>query len=191
MDQRHTPSTLKLGELCLQSAEYLRSRFEHFAMAGSRSSSCIAHLGSRCVQGEAFVKLNIATLAVILAGAIVFVIQSRGMPWTPSRILGICIAAPSLLLLVIARLQLGGAFSVKAKASFLVTTGLYSRIRNPIYVFGGLTILGIIIFVGQPWWLLCLAVLIPLQFYRGRKESQVLEAKFGDAYREYKQKTWF
>ena len=136
-------------------------------------------------------KLNIATLAVILAGAIVFVIQSRGMPWTPSRILGICIAAPSLVLLVIARLQLGGAFSVKAKASFLVTTGLYSRIRNPIYVFAGLTILGVIIFVGQPLWLLCFAVLIPLQVFRSRKEAQVLEEKFGAAYGEYKKKTWF
>jgi protein-S-isoprenylcysteine O-methyltransferase Ste14 len=39
--------------------------------------------------------------------------------------------------------------------------------------------------------LIFFAVLIPLQVIRSRKESQVLEAEFGDAYREYKKKTWF
>jgi protein-S-isoprenylcysteine O-methyltransferase Ste14 len=33
--------------------------------------------------------------------------------------------------------------------------------------------------------------LIPLQVFRVRKEEQVLEAKFGDAYRHYKRRTWF
>lgn len=136
-------------------------------------------------------KLNVATLAVILAAAVIFAIESPHITWTPWRIAGICIAAPALVLLVIARLQLGRAFSVTAKASVLVTTGLYSRIRNPVYVFAALVILGIIVFVGQPWFLLVFALLIPLQVYRSRKEAQVLEEKFGDAYREYCQRTWF
>jgi protein-S-isoprenylcysteine O-methyltransferase Ste14 len=50
---------------------------------------------------------------------------------------------------------------------------------------------GIIIWAGKPWFLIFFAVLIPLQVIRSRKESQVLEAEFGDAYREYKKKTWF
>jgi protein-S-isoprenylcysteine O-methyltransferase Ste14 len=95
------------------------------------------------------------------------------------------------LLLIVARLQLGRAFSVQAKASILVTTGLYSRIRNPVYVFGGLMILGIVIFTAQPWFLLIFAVLVPLQIYRVRKEAQVLEEKFGDQYRAYRRSTWF
>ena len=136
-------------------------------------------------------KLNLATLAIILVAAILFVVEMRGVSWTPWRIAGISIAAPSLLMLVIARLQLGSAFSVKAKASTLVTTGLYSRIRNPIYVFAALMIVGIILFAGQLWWLLSFAVLIPMQVYRSRKEAQVLEERFGDAYREYRKKTWF
>ncbi len=136
-------------------------------------------------------KANIATLAVILAGVMIFAIESSGMTWTPWRIAGICIGAPALILLVIARLQLGSAFSVTAKASGLVTTGLYSRIRNPVYVFGALVILGIIVFFGRPWLLLAFALLVPLQVYRSRKEAQVLEEKFGDAYREYRQRTWF
>ena len=104
---------------------------------------------------------------------------------------GLAIAVPAFLLFVLARIQLGRAFSVQAKASTLVTTGIYARIRNPIYVFGGLLIAGIFIFLHRPWWLLIFVVLIPLQLFRVHKEEQVLEAEFADAYREYKRKTWF
>jgi protein-S-isoprenylcysteine O-methyltransferase Ste14 len=47
-------------------------------------------------------------------------------------ILGIIVAAVSLVLLVLARVQLGKSFSVTPKAKELVTHGLYSRIRNPM-----------------------------------------------------------
>ena len=52
-------------------------------------------------------------------------------------------------------------------------------------------IIGIIVWAQRPWWLLILAVLIPMQVLRVRKEEQVLENKFGEEYRAYKQKTWF
>lgn len=136
-------------------------------------------------------KLNMITLAIAVAALIVFGFHTWHLAWTPWRIAGVAIAAPAFLLFVLARMQLGSAFSVEAKASKLVTTGLYSRIRNPIYVFGALMILGIIVFAAQPWWLLALAVLIPLQVWRSGKEARVLEEKFGAEYREYKQRTWF
>lgn len=136
-------------------------------------------------------KLNIITLAIILVAVVVFAVHAHAIPWTPARIAGVAIALPALLMLVVARLQLGRAFSVQAKASILVTTGLYSRIRNPIYVFGALMILGVVIFTAQPWFLLVFAVLIPMQILRGRKEAQVLEEKFGEEYRAYRRRTWF
>jgi len=136
-------------------------------------------------------KLNIVTLVLVAFGAIVFGRYAATQPWTTWHIVGLSIAAPSLLLLVLARLQLGGAFSVRAKASTLVTTGLYSRIRNPIYVFGGLVIAGGIIWTGRPILLLILGALIPIQIARARKESQVLEETFGAEYAQYKRRTWF
>lgn len=136
-------------------------------------------------------KLNIITLAMIAVFGLILFRVALGMPWTPWRVIGFAIAAPALLLLIVARIQLGRAFSVRAKASNLVTSGLYSRIRNPIYVFGSLFILGVIIWVGRPGLLLILAVIIPMQIYRGRKEAEVLEAKFGAEYLEYKRRTWF
>ena len=45
--------------------------------------------------------------------------------------------------------------------------------------------------MGRPWLLLILAVMIPVQVVRSRKEERVLMEKFGAAYLDYKQKTWF
>ena len=136
-------------------------------------------------------KLNLVTLAAIVAGSVFFVMHAADLPWTAWRIAGIAIAAPAFLLFVAARIELGRAFSVQAKATTLVTTGVYSRIRNPIYFFGAIFILGLIIWMGRPWLLLIFAVLIPLQVVRSRKEERVLTEKFGAAYLDYKQKTWF
>ena len=80
---------------------------------------------------------------------------------------------------------------MRAKATTLVTTGIYSRIRNPIYVFGGLMLAGFILWVNKPRLLLCFIILIPMQVYRIRKEERVLTEKFGSAYLDYKRQTWF
>jgi protein-S-isoprenylcysteine O-methyltransferase Ste14 len=136
-------------------------------------------------------KQNYATLVLVAVAALIFFEQFWGPLWTAARIAGLAVAIPSLLLFALARIQLGRAFSVGAKASTLVTTGIYSRIRNPIYIFGGLMVAGIILWVNRPWLLLFFAVLIPLQVYRIRKEEQVLAEKFGASYLEYKRRTWF
>src|SRR4029077_11341335 len=104
-------------------------------------------------------KLNLVTLAVVVVGLSLFGIYAAHLPWTAWRIAGIAIAAPAFLLFVAARLELGRAFSVQAKATTLITTGVYSRIRNPIYLFGAMFILGIIIWTGRPWLLLIFAAL--------------------------------
>jgi len=137
-------------------------------------------------------KLNVGTLllAAVVLGFLVFRYVGAAV-WTPWQIAGVAIFVPAFLLFVLARIELGRAFSVKAKASTLVTTGLYSRIRNPIYLFGGLMSVGIFIFAHRPWWLLIWVPAIPLQVLRVRKEEQVLQEKFGDAYLDYKRRTWF
>jgi len=136
-------------------------------------------------------KLNIATLAVVVVAAVLFGLHAHQVAWTPLRIAGAAIALPAFVLFVLARFQLGRSFSVEAKATNLVSTGLYSRIRNPIYVFGALMIAGVILWAQKPWFLLIFCVLIPLQVVRSRKEGKVLAEKFGAAYEEYKSKTWF
>src|SRR5260370_36674594 len=107
-------------------------------------------------------KLNLVTLAVVIIGLSLFGMHAPHLPWTAWRIAGIAIAAPAFLLFVAARIKLGRAFSVQAKATTLVTTVVYSRIRNPIYFFGAMFILGIIIWIGRPGLLLILPVVVPL-----------------------------
>jgi protein-S-isoprenylcysteine O-methyltransferase Ste14 len=137
-------------------------------------------------------KLNIITLLVALSalGYAAYFIVTSHQPWTPLKIAGAAIAVPSYVLFLIARIQLGSAFSIKAKAQKLVTTGIYSRIRNPIYVFGGLIVAGVFLYI-RPIWLLLFVVLIPLQIARSRNEGKVLAEKFGEEYQRYKAKTWF
>jgi protein-S-isoprenylcysteine O-methyltransferase Ste14 len=136
-------------------------------------------------------KTNVVTLVAIVIGVVLFLWHALSLPMTPMRVAGLALVIPAFTLLLVARMQLGAAFSLEARASELVTTGIYSRIRNPIYFFGGLMIAGVILWTQRPLGLLVLAVLIPLQIMRVRKEEQVLEAKFGAAYLEYKRKTWF
>jgi len=136
-------------------------------------------------------RLNIITLAILILGLALLIQRSIGLQWTPIRIAGAAIAIPSLALLVLARIQLGRAFSIQAKASSLVTTGLYARIRDPIYFFGTLGISGVFLWIDRPWFLLALVILIPVQIIRSREEGKVLSEKFRAQYLEYKRRTWF
>lgn len=135
-------------------------------------------------------KANIVTLVVIVLGMTFLGIHYAHEPWTPMRIAAVIIGLPSLVLLIVARIELGGSFSVRPKAQALVTHGLYSRIRNPIYVFGVLTVAAFFLYIRQPLGVSLLAVIIPLQMYRARQEEKVLEAKFGEEYRQYRARTW-
>ena len=105
--------------------------------------------------------------------------------------IGFALSLLGLAGVVLARYTLGQSFSVKAKATELVTTGIYSRIRNPIYVFGVILIVGLILMARHPLFAVALVIIIPLQIVRARREAQVLETKFGEAYRQYRERTWF
>lgn len=131
----------------------------------------------------------VAVLPLVAFAAIVVTRWDR--PWTPSRVLGLVLIVPGLALLSVARINLGSAFSVGPEATQLVTSGIYSRIRNPIYVFSALAIAGLILYLEKPLLLLLLIPLAALQFWRARAESRVLEAPFGDEYRRYRAQTWF
>jgi protein-S-isoprenylcysteine O-methyltransferase Ste14 len=92
---------------------------------------------------------------------------------------------------IVARFTLGKSFSVAARARELVTTGIYSRIRNPIYIFGLICFVGFWTMFRIPAMGLLFLVLIPMQVWRAKQEARVLEEKFGEEYRRYRARTWF
>jgi protein-S-isoprenylcysteine O-methyltransferase Ste14 len=122
-----------------------------------------------------------------LVWATLLVEYSRGLRFYA----GMALAAVAFVFWMTARFQLGRSFSVTAKAQNLVTTGLYSKIRNPIYVFGALAFMGLAIAWGNPVGFLYVVCGTPLQFLRTRNEEAVLEQAFGEKYRIYKAGTWF
>jgi protein-S-isoprenylcysteine O-methyltransferase Ste14 len=119
------------------------------------------------------------------------IFQAAPGPHGPVRSVGLLLALLGLAGVILARYTLGRSFSIAPKATALVTSGIYSRIRNPIYVSGIIFLVGIILIIRRPALLSILLVLIPMQIIRARREAAVLEAKFGDAYREYRKRTWF
>jgi protein-S-isoprenylcysteine O-methyltransferase Ste14 len=137
-------------------------------------------------------KFVVGFIIQLLAAMLIFgIIVFRHGPWDAMRWLGVCVGLPALIGLFIARFQLGHSFAVTPQAKQLVTQGLYAKIRNPMYMFSSLLIVGLALAIRQPLILIFIVVLVPVQLIRARQESQILEEKFGDEYREYRKKTWF
>ena len=103
----------------------------------------------------------------------------------------LCLSLVCAIIWFVARWQLGDAFSVTAQARHLVTRGLYSKIRHPIYVFGTMAFLFVVLAL-QGWPALIIwVVVILIQVGRLRREEWVLAQTFGEEYTFYRGKTWF
>lgn len=128
---------------------------------------------------------DVASFLVILGVDIA--IRPRTVVW----FIGICLAAVAFPLWMLARFQLGSAFSIKPQAHHLVTTGLYSKLRHPIYIFGCLAELGVLLAL-QSWIVLAIWLpTLPIELVRARREAEVLHAAFGEEYERYRTRTWF
>ncbi len=72
-----------------------------------------------------------------------------------------------------------------------MATGLYAKLRHPIYVFGTMAFL-LVLLALQGWPGLAIwAILIPVQIIRARREEHVLAQAFGAEYEAYRSSTWF
>jgi protein-S-isoprenylcysteine O-methyltransferase Ste14 len=131
-------------------------------------------------------------LVAALLGYVMLVLVSRSPDgWRTHHTAGAFFIAPSLVLWALARSQLGGAFTPRAEARSLVTTGIYSRIRHPIYVFAETLTVGLCVFADISLFWLIIPLAIPIQVVCARREERILEAAFGDEYRRYRDRTWF
>jgi protein-S-isoprenylcysteine O-methyltransferase Ste14 len=121
-------------------------------------------------------------LAALEVAIFILVAKSTGSAWPPMRIFGACLLPGVLFWVAVARVQLGSSFSVTPQARRLVTRGLYSRFRNPIYVATPFLFIGFALVIAKWWPLLLLVVVIPVQIVRARREADVLRAAFGAEY---------
>lgn len=139
------------------------------------------------------VKFTVNVILTLVVAATIGLMFRTSAPasWGTTQIIGASLVAVGFLLWTVARFQLGSSIAVSAQANKLVTRGLYSKIRNPIYVFSSCLIAGAILTFGRPVWLLVFLGIISLQVWRAGKESSVLEDAFGEEYRMYRTATWF
>ncbi len=111
------------------------------------------------------------------------------------KYLGIFISLLGFAIWVAGLIYLGDAFQIRPEARRLITGGIYSKIRHPIYVGGFIVILGWFIYsIGTMWFLvLILALIISaiIAIIRISKEEELLYKKFGKRYLKARAKAWF
>lgn len=132
-------------------------------------------------------------LFVTVVPPIVFTIVFSALarpPWPAYRWLGLVLAVVGFAGITVARFTLGDSFSIAPEARKLVNSGIYSRLRHPVYVFGMLAIAGVFLYVRIPSACLVLVPVAILQVKRAQAEERVLTEKFGEAYIDYKRRTW-
>lgn len=101
------------------------------------------------------------------------------------------VGIPSIIMMVISRRQLGKSFSVRPEAKALVATGLYSKIRHPMYLFLDLLLVALLIASDRPLLLILWGILFLVQMVQSRREERVLAGAFGEEYERYRARTWF
>lgn len=105
-------------------------------------------------------------------------------------ILGLVFVIVSSFVLGRSFAALGDCHSARPKAKRLITSGPYTKIRHPIYLFAFLLWVGCFLVIAPK--LVWIALLpVPLQVFRARREEQILAHAFGPLWQKYKQQTWF
>lgn len=113
-----------------------------------------------------------------------------GLPFWPRVIVGLVLALAALaafLHLLFAFRRVGASYETISLPKTLVTSGLYRWSRNPGYV--DLIVLGIGIAIGfDNMWVIFLMIpaIIIVRQEAILKEEALLEAQFGEEYRQYK-----
>ena len=105
---------------------------------------------------------------------------------------GLSIGAVGVLLWAAAMWSLGSSLAVLPGTDHLVTGGVYSVFRHPIYIGIVLTLTGLFVACGSvPCLVYVLVVVIPLNIFRARAEEKVLLEQLGPAYQKYRDSTLF
>ncbi|MDC1205496.1 hypothetical protein N8083_01460 [Candidatus Pacebacteria bacterium] len=108
-----------------------------------------------------------------------------------NEILGTLTTLIGYLFWFLSRYYLGKAYALLPEARYVVSDGIYSKIRHPLYISQMITLGGIIIFIENPklWWLFLFVLLC--QLYRKSQEEKLLIKKFVIKYTDYMKSTWF
>jgi protein-S-isoprenylcysteine O-methyltransferase Ste14 len=129
-------------------------------------------------------------LLTVLLLTVIFRYQFNGGEYLPA--IGFIIGAIGAVIIITGIMTLGKYFTASINPKGLVTHGIYSKIRHPIFMGVILVYLGIeFIFQSIYGLLLVIFVLIPFYIYSAIEEEKILSKIFKDKYTAYKKKTLF
>jgi len=109
------------------------------------------------------------------------------------KIVGITINIVGLIIWWFAKLTLSENWAAgygKPKIKQLVTHGIYSKIRHPLYWGINLTLTGLTLLYLKVWFIIISLLIIIYFFHRMYIEDNYLLEKLGKEYQDYKEKTW-
>ena len=116
----------------------------------------------------------------------VFWPMSAITPTSSSIVLGIALLTLSIAL-IYACVEAAGDHTINSPGT-LITSGPYSRSRNPMYVSWFLVVAAVLCFTGSIWFVAGLAVAVPLTHFAAiLPEEAFLEGKFGDEFSSYRE----
>jgi len=128
----------------------------------------------------------------MIAASIVEHVSSQTQPSVSAVIAGSLLAAGGVIVRVRGHLELNGAFSQyveKSAGQKLVESGMYVKIRHPMYVGSILLFIGMPLVIGATWaWIFSVLGMVGI-IIRIRKEEAFLTKELA-GYREYAQRTW-
>ena len=131
------------------------------------------------------------TLVIVLASASgLWRIPIEGTPALLARILGAALVAVGITLMALGMAEFRSARKIVGlEVSTLITTGIYSRSRNPQFLGWYLAVLGVAL-AGLSGYALLIALLTIVfgHYYIVRLEEPFLERVFGEEYIEYKRR---
>jgi protein-S-isoprenylcysteine O-methyltransferase Ste14 len=142
----------------------------------------------------------IAPPPLLALAAIVFGLLLDGL--FPAYMLTVLLPFNERLPIGVVLIALGVALVVAANVSFrkagthpepwkpstaLATHGIFRFVRNPMYVGGTVALIGLAILLASDWMIVTTIVMaLILHFGVVKREERYLEARFGDAYRRYR-----
>src|SRR5664280_433279 len=135
--------------------------------------------------------------------ALAAVVLGLALDWLmPAYVVSVLLSLTERIIIGAMLIAAGGALAIPAMRGFrsagthvepwkpslaLVTDGIFGWLRNPMYVGATMFLAGLSILLASDWMLVMTIIFVPvIHFGVVKREERYLEAKFGDAYRQYK-----
>ncbi len=96
----------------------------------------------------------------------------------------------AFLFWALAQHELGDALTLLPRGKRLITSGIYKKVRHPIYIASMGVFVCLSLYTMNALILVITFALIILQTFRAAFEEKVLLKTFGNLYMEYKKNTW-